>query len=191
MRHILKKLIGWMLCLAMAVGMLSGMTRKVKAIADSGEYFINMCKVLGDVRVYSGTGGGNTVVVTGTSPSSNLTIEAGEGEEITVLFRGENIEPSGYRPAVLVQGEGKVTIQLEESNILSGSMECAGIQKSDKVALTITSSEKGNLTATGGDYGAAGIGGGHNEEGSNITISGNAQVTATGGENGAGIGGGT
>ncbi len=107
------------------------------------------------------------------------------------MFRSVNIEIyNDTKPAVLIKGEGKVTIQLESTNTVSSPSLCAGIQKSDKVALTITSSKNGELTATGGDFGA-GIGGGNAEEGSNITITGNAQVTATGGKGGAGIGGGT
>ncbi len=60
MRHILKKLIGGMLCLAMAVGMLPGMS--LRAIADSGEYVINMGKVSDDVKVDSSIGGGRLLL---------------------------------------------------------------------------------------------------------------------------------
>ena len=189
MRHLLRKLIGWMLCLAMAVGMLPGMTRKVKAAEDSGEYIIDMSTVSADVKVDSDTGGGKSVVVTGSSVHY-LIIEAKEGEKITVLFRDVDIYGVPYGTSgVFVQGDGIVTIQLEGDNTVEGAFDCAGIQKSDNVALTITSSKKGKLTAIGGEKGA-GIGGGTGGSGSNITISGNAIVTATGGKNGAGIGGG-
>ena len=52
----------------------------------------------------------------------------------------------------------------------------------------ISSITDGKVTATGGDYGA-GIGGGNQGNGKNITITGG-EVTAAGGGNGAGIGGG-
>ena len=48
--------------------------------------------------------------------------------------------------------------------------------------------QTGQLVATG-EYNAAGIGGGYEQSGSNITINGG-EVTATGGQNAAGIGGG-
>ena len=155
------------------------------------EYIINMSNAETNQNIVSSTGGGKTIVVTGTSTEYNLTIEAKEGEEITVLFRGVNIDVSGKqnKPAVLVLGEGKVIIQLESTNTVSSPSDYAGIQKSDKVALTITSSKKGKLMATGGNYGA-GIGGGDGGAGYRIIISGDAQVTATGGDCGAGIGGG-
>ena len=189
MGRIGKKVLSWTLCLMMAIGMLPGMTKKANA-ADS-EYIIDMSAVSEDLIVNSTTSEGKLVVVVGSSRDYNLTIEAAKNEEVKVVFSGVSIDVSKKtdKPAILVQGEGRVTIQLVGDNTVKGAENCAGIQKSDNVALTITSSENGKLTATGGKYGA-GIGGGNGEDGSNITISGEVQVTATGGERGAGIGGG-
>ncbi|MBO7650837.1 MAG: InlB B-repeat-containing protein [Lachnospiraceae bacterium] len=187
----MKKLIGGMLCLAMAVGMLPGMG--CKAAEDSGEYTINMSAVSKDVKVDSDTGEGKTVVVTGISTVYNLTIEAAENEEVKVVFRGVSIDVSGEqkKAAVLVQGEGKVTIQLEGENTVKSAVDCAGIQKADGSGLLTITADKTNqrLTAKGG-VGAAGIGGGERFAASKITISGNAEVVATGGVGAAGIGGG-
>ncbi len=79
-----------------------------------------------------------------------------------------------------------MTIELEGENTLNSGYFRAGLEKSNTGSLTITDAndDSGSLTATGGRYGA-GIGGGSQGNGSNITISGGT-VTATGGEYGAG-----
>ena len=72
----------------------------------------------------------------------------------------------------------------------TGGNSQAGINVSGGHSLTIygQSAQSGQLFAKGGDNGA-GIGGGSEQSGSNITINGGT-VTATGGDKGAGIGGG-
>lgn len=73
----------------------------------------------------------------------------------------------------------------------TGGEEQAGITVSGGNSLTIYGqiAQSGQLFARGGKYGA-GIGGGNNGSGSNITINGG-KVTANGGNGGAGIGGGS
>ena len=84
--------------------------------------------------------------------------------------------------------EGSATLVLKESseNIITGFSSNPGIFVAENMALTIKG--KGSLKATGGE-GAAGIGGGANEDAGNIVII-SGIITATGGEGAAGIGSG-
>ena len=76
--------------------------------------------------------------------------------------------------------------------VTNSNINQAGINVTSSNSLTIYAQSEGNqmgaLSATGGQYGA-GIGGGYNGIGQNITINGGT-VTATGSGGGAGIGGG-
>lgn len=108
---------------------------------------------------------------------------------------GDPVYNSG-EAAVQITGNGDVTLELDGDNTLWSGINRAGMEKnttdsSGKGNLTITdeTGKDGSLKATGG-HGGAGIGGGEDGIGSNITITGNAEVTATGGHGGAGIGGG-
>ena len=93
------------------------------------------------------------------------------------------------KAALSVQGKGNVEIELDGDNELKSGTQSAGLEKTSTGTLTLKddSKEAGSLTATGGNN-AAGIGGGFQGNGENITITGGT-VTAAGG-NGAGIGGG-
>ena len=139
----------------------------------------------------------NTPVITQSNnetPTTNtITIKAEENTTANVTLDGVNIVTGGA--AIQTSGDGNVTIELDgENTVQSGDMR-AGVEKNNGGNLTITNTDEvttddpGSLSATGGRYGA-GIGGGYDKDGSNITISGSAEVTATGGVSGAGIGGG-
>ena len=93
------------------------------------------------------------------------------------------------KAALSVQGKGNVEIELDGDNELKSGNQSAGLEKTSTGTLTLKddSKEAGSLTATGGNN-AAGIGGGFQGNGENITITGGT-VTATGGEFAAGIGG--
>ena len=93
------------------------------------------------------------------------------------------------KAALSVQGKGNVEIELDGDNELKSGNQSAGLEKPSTGTLTLKddSKEAGSLTATGGNN-AAGIGGGFQGNGENITITGGS-VTATGGEFAAGIGG--
>lgn len=102
------------------------------------------------------------------------------------------------KAALSVQGKGNVEIELDGNNELKSGKGRAGLEKNSTGTLTLKDDNKeaGSLMATGGMSGA-GIGGGFQGNGENITITGGT-VTATGGESGiaitgggAGIGGGT
>ena len=93
------------------------------------------------------------------------------------------------KAALSVQGKGNVEIELDGNNELKSGKGRAGLEKTSAGTLTLKDDkEAGSLTATGG-YNGAGIGGGNNGSGNNITIKGG-EVKATGGRYGAGIGGG-
>ena len=138
------------------------------------------------------------------TPTTNtVTINAEENATANVTLDGVNIDTRGtHKAAVEIQGEGDVVIELDGSNTVQSGWERAGVEKntsdpwgtnpgSGNGNLTITDENEthGSLKATGGSLGA-GIGGGHDRSGSNITITGNAEVTAQGGYSAAGIGGG-
>ena len=147
------------------------------------------------------------------SGQAAVTIDVKENASANVTLDGVNIDVGGtgeYRSsaysgeaAVQITGNGDVTLELDGKNTLQGGSNRAGVEKNTIAAtdtdpgsgngnLTITGENgtAGSLESTGGIYGA-GIGGGREGDGSNITITGSAEVTATGGDDGgAGIGGG-
>ena len=94
------------------------------------------------------------------------------------------------KAALSVEGKGNVEIELDGNNELKSGASKAGLEKTSTGKLTLKddNNEAGSLTATGGAS-AAGIGGGFQGKGENITITGGT-VTAAGGFGNAGIGGG-
>ena len=95
------------------------------------------------------------------------------------------------KAAVTVQGDHDATIELDGDNELKSGGYNAGLEKNEhesKGTLTIKDDKgkDGSLTAEGG-FGGAGIGGGIESTGSNITIRGGT-IEAVGGSNAAGIG---
>ena len=157
----------------------------------------------GDITVNAGSGGQTVTqgggaavedsapVITGSSQDNTLTINAEKDQTANVTLSGANIDVSGAgKAAVSTTGEGNVSIELNGENTLKSGEDHAGLEKNNGGSLTIADEDKnGKLTAEGGDLGA-GIGGGKQGSGSDITISGG-EVTAIGGEEGAGIGGGS
>ena len=129
-------------------------------------------------------------VIIGNSATNTVSIVAEKDRTANVTLSGANIDGSTKgNAAVSTTGEGNVSIELDGDSTLKSGFSHAGLEKNNGGSLTIADEDKnGKLTAEGGGYGA-GIGGGYNGTGSDITISGG-EVKATGGENGAGIGGG-
>ena len=156
----------------------------------------------GDITVNAGSGGQTVTqgggaaiedsapVITGTSTDNTLTINAEKDQTASVTLSGANIDVSGKgKAAVTTTGDGNVSIELDGESTLKGGYKHAGLEKNNIGSLTIGDTDKdGKLTAKGGQYGA-GIGGGYNGNGSDITIT-DGEVNATGGKYGAGIGGG-
>ena len=156
----------------------------------------------GDITVNAGSGGqtvtqGSQVdvpdsapVITGSSTKNTVTINAEKDQTANVTLSGANIDVSNeVKAAVSTTGEGNVSIELDGDSTLKSGFTHAGLEKNNAGSLTIADEDKnGKLTVEGGNYGA-GIGGGYNGTGSDITISGG-EVKATGGAYGAGIGGG-
>ena len=143
-------------------------------------------------------------VITGESDKNTVTIDTSKGD-VDVTFDDLKIDVSGKKEgdgsgdgpvreskaAVTVQGDHDAAIELDGDNELKSGGYNAGLEKNEhesKGTLTIKDDNdtKGALTAEGG-FGGAGIGGGIESTGSNITIRGGA-VEAVGGSNAAGIG---
>ena len=144
-------------------------------------------------------------VITGESGKNTVTIDTSNGD-VDVTFDDLKIDVSGKKEgdvsgdgpvdagkaAVTVQGDHDVTIELDGDNELKSGSCNAGLEKNEhesKGTLTIKDDKgkDGSLTAEGGDGGGAGIGGGKESTGSNITIRGGT-IEAVGGSNAAGIG---
>ena len=143
-------------------------------------------------------------VITGESDKNTVTIDTSEGN-VDVTFDDLKIDVSGKtevdgsgdgstresNAAVTVQGGGDATIELDGDNKLKSGSNNAGLEKNkqeSKGTLTIKDDKgkDGSLTAEGGE-GGAGIGGGAERTGSNITIRGGT-IEAVGGAGAAGIG---
>ena len=143
-------------------------------------------------------------VITGESDKNTVTIDTSEGD-VDVTFDGLKIDVSGKKEgdgsddspaqeskaAVTVKGDHDAAIELDGDNELKSGGYNAGLEKNEhesKGTLTIKDDKgkDGSLTAEGG-FGGAGIGGGIESTGSNITIRGGT-IEAVGGSNAAGIG---
>ncbi|MFR8716427.1 MAG: hypothetical protein ACLVES_01000 [Faecalibacterium prausnitzii] len=126
-------------------------------------------------------------VITGESKEHTVTIDTSEGN-VDVTFDDLKIDVSGKKEgdgsgdsptqeskaAVTVQGSGDATIELDGDNELKSGGYKAGLEKngdesSGKLTIKDDKGKDGSLTAEGGD-GGAGIGGGKESTGSNITI---------------------
>ena len=105
------------------------------------------------------------------------------GANTHLTIDGVNINSSGC--ALAFTGAGNTLTLIGSSTLTSGNIK-SGIRVEGSTELTISGT--GSVEATGDD-GGAGIGGGHMNDGGNITISGGT-VTAHGGVKAAGIGGG-
>ena len=144
-------------------------------------------------------------VITGKSDEHTVTIDTSEGN-VDVTFDDLKIDVSGKKEgngsddspvresnaAVTVQGDHDATIELDGKNELKSGSYNAGLEKNgheSEGTLTIKDDKgkDGSLTAEGGDGGGAGIGGGKESTGSNITIRGGT-IEAVGGSSAAGIG---
>ena len=136
-------------------------------------------------------------VITGESDKNTVTIDTSKGD-VDVTFDDLKIDVSGKtevdgsgdgstresNAAVTVQGGGDATIELDGDNKLKSGSNNAGLEKNkqeSKGTLTIKDDKgkDGSLTAEGGE-GGAGIGGGAERTGSNITIRGGT-IEAVGG----------
>ena len=143
-------------------------------------------------------------VITGESDKNTVTIDTSKGN-VDVTFDDLKIDVSGKKEgdgsgdgpideskaAVTVKGDHDATIELDGDNELKSGGYNAGLEKNEhesKGTLTIKDDKgkDGSLTAEGG-FGGAGIGGGIESTGSNITIRGGT-IEAVGGSNAAGIG---
>ena len=128
-----------------------------------------------------------TITSNGNQTSNTITIKAEKDTTANVTIKDTNIRTDSA--AIKTEGEGNVNLNVEGTNTVSSGDKHAGVEKANDGNLTIGSeSGEGELTANGG-HGGAGIGGGYEGSGSDITITGG-EITANGGGEAAGIGGG-
>ena len=150
-------------------------------------------------------------VITGESDKNTVTIDTSKGN-VDVTFDDLKIDVSDEtegdvsgdgparesKAAVTVQGDHDATIELDGDNELKSGGYNAGLEKNDerseddeiisgKLTIKDDNGKDGSLTAEGGEGGGAGIGGGAEKTGSNITIQGGT-IEAVGGAGAAGIG---
>ncbi|MCL2642841.1 MAG: hypothetical protein FWD52_04965, partial [Candidatus Bathyarchaeota archaeon] len=112
--------------------------------------------------------------------------------DATVILNGVKIDLNGVSGgcAFLVEAGAVVTVTLEGENSLRSAGGRAGLEVPVGASVVIDEASSGSsLTARGGQYGA-GIGGGQNSGGGDITILGGTVNAYGGGNGGAGIGGG-
>ena len=101
------------------------------------------------------------------------------------------------KAALTVKGSGDTEIELDGDNILKGGFNHAGLEKNDSDGTGTLTIKDDNKAADGskasllakGEYAGAGIGGGHLQDTSHITVTGG-KITAVSGAYAAGIGGG-
>ena len=130
------------------------------------------------------------ITITGKSDENTVSVK-----DADVTFKDLEIDRSASSTAAdgaAVSVSGNSSIELDGKNTISSGMGHAGIEKADDngtMTIKDDNNVSGSLTANGG-FGGAGIGGGNNADGSDITISGG-NVTANGGGHAAGIGGGS
>lgn len=149
----------------------------------------------------------NSSTSTPAKPTENVitivnNLVKGAKQAFSFVLDNVNIDRSedyyGYGKAALtVKGKGDTEIELDGDNILKGGFNHAGLEKNDSDGtgtLTIkddnksADGSKGSLLAKG-EYAGAGIGGGHWQDTSHITVTGG-KITAVSGAYAAGIGGG-
>lgn len=130
------------------------------------------------------------ITITGKSDENTVSVK-----DADVTFKDLEIDRSASSTAAdgaAVSVSGNSSIELDGKNTISSGMGHAGIEKADDngtMTIKDDNNVSGSLTANGG-FGGAGIGGGNNADGPDITITGGT-IIANGGYGGAGIGGGS
>lgn len=117
-----------------------------------------------------------TITSNGNQTSNTITIKAEKDTTANVTIKDTNI--STGNAAIKTEGKGNVNLNVEGINTVSSGDKHAGVEKANDGNLTIGSeSGEGELTANGG-HGGAGIGGGYEGSGSDVTISKDSRVEA-------------
>lgn len=130
------------------------------------------------------------ITITGKSDENTVSVK-----DADITFKDLEIDRSASSTAAdgaAVSVSGNSSIELDGKNTISSGLGHAGIEKADDngtMTIKDDNNVSGSLTANGG-FGGAGIGGGNNADGSDITITGGT-IIANGGFGGAGIGGGS
>lgn len=156
----------------------------------------------GMVTIVHGNGNENGTVYVEAGEEKNsvnvsIYIQTEEDSTTNVVLDNAHIhDPDNVCAPIAISGPGDVVVELEGSNSLINDGDAnihAGLQTSQEGgSLTIQDGNGkgvGKLTAQGGSWGGAGIGGSKGDNGSNITIN-SGEIVAVGGDGAAGIGGG-
>ncbi|MCD8049108.1 MAG: carbohydrate-binding domain-containing protein [Clostridia bacterium] len=189
MKH--KRILSLLVAVVMCAGFMPGYT-----LAATAETVGDLTIATANSSGYSYDSGSRLLTISGggdyeiSGSSSSDTIKVTAGDDVTITLDDVNIQSAGA-PPLEIDAAGNVTIELKNENTLDaseGHSGYAGLQKtSTGNTLTITGS--GELTATGGFGGGAGIGGAYHGDGSNIVIE-SGTIEATSSDGGAGIGAG-
>jgi len=184
-----KKTLSLLLALAMVLTLFPAFSGITALAASSGSTID-----VGDSATLSGDGwtyaGGvftvtGDVTITGTTTANKIVVQPGAA--VIITLDGASINVSATPNACAFDMEGAiVNLTLVGTNTLKSGGYEAGIRVPSSASITIKGA--GSLAATGGSW-AAGIGGGYQETGGNITIY-SGTVNAYGGDGAAGIGGG-
>ena|GEM_PF-2298603 len=183
----------------------SGVITARFSVTDTDNHIFDMSD--GPIRIEHGTNAGtirvtyaNGLVMDNISQETQITITGSisnpnsdavyvaSGVTANVRLDNANIsfaDSATGRSAFNING-GNVTLELSGTNILISGWNAAGLRVPHNASVTINGS--GSLEAHGGTH-SAGIGGGWQGSGGNITIN-SGVVNAFGGSSGAGIGGG-
>ena len=187
----MRKLFLSIIALTLGIGAWAQETQSVNYIDADGQQKTVTATVVTDETETLSAG---WYVVTGEVSRGSITCN---GDVHLILADGAKLTATGDKtsktPGVQVSGEGNsLTIYGQSAQsgqlIANGGEYAAGIGGGYQSSGSNITINGGTVTSTGGKY-AAGIGGGKEGSGSNITINGGT-VTANGGILGAGIGGG-
>ena len=158
-------------------------------ITDSG-YFDS-----GESQVKAPPAGGYLITQNSVITPNTISVTGSGGctQDITIENVNIDVSAKDNTCAFSIAKGAAVNLTLEGTNTLKSGDYRAGLEvpgsypgdTTKSASLTVTDTSTGSLNATGND--GAGIGGGYNEAGGTITVTGGT-VTATG-NNGAGIGG--
>ena len=127
--------------------------------------------------LFRSTPDSNPTITSNGQPTNNtITIKADDGTTANVTIKDANIKTD--EAAIKTEGKGDVNLNVEGTNTVASGNKHAGVEKANDGNLTIGSeSGEGELTANGG-HGGAGIGGGYEGSGSDVTISKDSRVEA-------------
>ncbi len=126
------------------------------------------------------------VTISGTTTQDKVVVQGGVSANLTFNELNIDLSSANGEAAFEVESGGAVAVTVLNDNSLKSGNGRAGLEVPNGATLVITASSSGSLDVDGGE-GGAGIGGGQNEAGGDITISSGTIVATTIGD-GNGVG---